>query len=216
MEHANTGICILIADRHALLRHGLLGLLREARPGFHCADTDNAASLEVQLEATTAALVIVDLNLPGMDGVHGLEDLCRHHPEHRVIVLSDSEDRSVILACLAAGAQGYVLKTATPAQVLHAVDTVLNGGVFAQALLSGSMPLATTVAGHDMPPALSQLTDRQRAVFRLLEEGCATKTIARRLDLAVGTVKVHLAGIYRALGARTRLEALAIAHRAFV
>jgi DNA-binding NarL/FixJ family response regulator len=62
--------------------------------------------------------------------------------------------------------------------------------------------------------SLSQMTDRQREVFRLLQEGCPTKTIARRLDLAVGTVKIHLAGIYRALGARSRLEALAIAHRA--
>jgi DNA-binding NarL/FixJ family response regulator len=60
------------------------------------------------------------------------------------------------------------------------------------------------------------LTDRQRDVFNLLAEGCATKTIARRLDLAVGTVKVHLAAIYRALGANSRLEAVAKAHRLYV
>ena len=63
---------------------------------------------------------------------------------------------------------------------------------------------------------LATLTDRQRDVFNLLAEGCATKTIARRLDLAVGTVKVHLAAIYRALGANTRLEAVAKAHRIYV
>jgi DNA-binding NarL/FixJ family response regulator len=66
-----------------------------------------------------------------------------------------------------------------------------------------------------MSPVLSHLTERQRNVFELLAEGCATKTIARRLDLAVGTVKVHLAAIYRTLGASSRLEALAKAHRAY-
>jgi DNA-binding NarL/FixJ family response regulator len=66
-----------------------------------------------------------------------------------------------------------------------------------------------------LSPALLHLTERQRHVFELLAEGCATKTIARRLDLAVGTVKVHLAAIYRTLGASSRLEALAKAHRAY-
>jgi DNA-binding NarL/FixJ family response regulator len=81
------------------------------------------------------------------------------------------------------------------------------------------MPIHPPMTAHRsdfrLSPVLSHLTERQRHVFELLAEGCATKIIARRLDLAVGTVKVHLAAIYRTLGASSRLEALAKAHRAY-
>jgi DNA-binding NarL/FixJ family response regulator len=94
------------------------------------------------------------------------------------------------------------------------VETVLAGGVFAPGSLAGqplreAPPAPLPAAAEDLDPVIAQFTDRQRDVFLLLTEGCATKTIARRLDLAVGTVKVHLAAIYRALGAHSRLEALA-------
>jgi DNA-binding NarL/FixJ family response regulator len=157
-------------------------------------------------------LLLVDLQLPGMDGADGVRRLRMLCPTQNIVVLADSDDRETILECLAAGAQGYVLKSATPSQFLRALDTILSGGVFAPASLTG-LPLRAPAAAPsvevNMQPTLVVLTDRQRDVFRLLAEGCATKTIARRLDLAVGTVKVHLAAIYRVLGAHSRMEAMA-------
>jgi DNA-binding NarL/FixJ family response regulator len=81
--------------------------------------------------------------------------------------------------------------------------------VFAPATLTGAPPAPSRVAAPDASPLIAGLTERQIEVFRLLSEGCATKTIARRLGLAIGTVKVHLASIYRALDAHNRVEALA-------
>ena len=107
---------------------------------------------------------------------------------------------------------GYVLKSTTLSQLLRALETVLSGGVFAPAALAGvppSPPPPVHVPQAETNPLLAHLTERQIEVFQLLSEGCATKTIARRLGLAVGTVKVHLAAIYRVLGAHSRIEALA-------
>ena len=170
--------------------------------------------LREHIGASSPTLVLIDLRLCGLDG---LRQLRVAFPHTTFVVLSDQDDRGAILACLEAGAQGYILKSTSPDQFIRALETILTGGLFAPASLSG-MPIHPPVASHQpelkMSPVLSHLTERQRHVFELLAEGCATKTIARRLDLAVGTVKVHLAAIYRTLGASSRLEALVKAHRA--
>ncbi len=158
--------------------------------------------------------MLLDLRLCGLEGLRGLR---LTFPETTFVILSDVDDRASILACLEAGAQGYVLKSTHPDQFVRALETILTGGLYAPASLSLAPihpPVPLYLAEPVRSPVLTHLTDRQRAVFALLAEGCATKTIARRLDLAVGTVKVHLAAIYRTLGASGRLEALAKAHRA--
>ena len=132
-------------------------------------------------------------------------------PSASIVIVADSDDRTTILDCLTAGAQGYVLTSANPMQFQRALDTILAGGVFAPVSLAGAPHRAPASAARESPdraPLLPMLTGRQRDVFQLLAEGCATKAIARRLNLSEGTVKVHLAAIYRALGVRTRIEAL--------
>jgi DNA-binding NarL/FixJ family response regulator len=208
-------ISALIAESHTLMRRALVALLREARPAWDCEDVEGLHELRTRILESSPTLVLIDLRLCGLDG---LRQLRVAFPHTTFVVLSDQDDRSAILACLKAGAQGYILKSTSPDQFVSALETILTGGLYAPASLSG-MPIHPPAA-PDRPelkhsPALLHLTDRQRHVFELLAEGCATKTIARRLDLAVGTVKVHLAGIYRTLGASSRLEALAKAHRAY-
>ena len=139
----------------------------------------------------------------------GLRRLREQFPDQKIVVLADSEERETILECLAAGANGYILKSATLGQLLRAMETMLSGGVFAPAALAG-LPQPAAPAREPQATCLAvHLTERQIEVFHLLSEGCATKTIARRLGLAVGTVKVHLAAIYRVLGAHSRVEAIA-------
>lgn len=214
MEQDFADVGALIADRATFFRRGLTGLLQESRPGWRLTEAGTFDEVLAQLHAGAPELVLLDLQLPGLDGIDGLRRLRALCPAQSIMVLADSDDRGTILDCLAAGAQGYVLKSANPMQFLRALDTVLSGGVFAPASLTG-VPLRAPVAAAapspelNMQPLLATLTDRQRDVFRLLAEGCATKTIARRLDLAVGTVKVHLAAIYRLLGAHSRMEAMA-------
>ena len=203
----------LIAESHTLMRRALVALLREARPGWNCEDVEGLDELRERIAAASPTLVLIDLRLCGLDG---LRQLRVAFPNTTFVVLSDQDDRGAILACLEAGAQGYILRSTNPDQFIRALETILTGGLFAPASLSLTPihpPVAPPRQDLNMSPVLSHLTERQRHVFELLAEGCATKTIARRLDLAVGTVKVHLAAIYRTLGASSRLEALAKAHR---
>ncbi len=204
----------LIAESHTLMRHALVALIREARPNWNCEDVDGIDALRARLHEESPTLVLIDLRLCGFDG---LQQLRVAFPHTTFVVLSDRDDRGSILSCLEAGAQGYILKSTGPDQFIRALETILTGGLYAPASLSGTPihpPVSFQRQELKSSPALSHLTERQRHVFELLAEGCATKTIARRLDLAVGTVKVHLAAIYRTLGASSRLEALAKAHRA--
>jgi DNA-binding NarL/FixJ family response regulator len=199
-------ITALIADRATLFRHGLRGLLKEHRPDWSCAEAGTPDEMLAHLRAEPVDLLLFDAQLAG--GIDGLRVVRHEFPQQKIVVLADSDDRAAILECLAAGANGYVLKSTTMGQLLRALETVLSGGVFAPAALAGG-PVPAAVVETETSPLLAHLTDRQIEVFRLLSEGCATKTIARRLGLAVGTVKVHLAAIYRVLGAHSRIEALA-------
>jgi DNA-binding NarL/FixJ family response regulator len=225
MEHYDE-ITALIADRATLFRHGLLGLLKERRPGWSCAEAGVLDEAMAHLRVEPVDLVLLDLQLVGMPGATHLRRLRALFPSQKIVVLADSDERATILDCLAAGASGYILKSTTVSQLLRAIETVLSGDVFAPASLAGlaqSAVAQSAVAVREpgASPLLTHLTDRQIEVFHLLSEGCATKTIARRLGLAVGTVKVHLAAIYRVLGAHNRVEAIArarggIAHRALL
>jgi DNA-binding NarL/FixJ family response regulator len=201
-------VTALIADQDTLFRLGLVGLLKERRPGWSCAEASVLDGVLAYLRAEPVDLVLLDLRLARTPGAIDLRRLREHFPNQKFIVMADSEDRATILDCLAAGAHGYILKSTTMSQLLRAIETVLFGGVFAPAALAGVPHSASVAPKPDISPLLTRLTDRQLEVFRLLSEGCATKTIARRLGLAVGTVKVHLAAIYRVLGANSRMEAL--------
>lgn len=212
MEKDFEEIGALIADRLTFFRHGMIALLKDSRPGWQLAEAGTSDEVLGYLHDASPRLILLDLQLPGMTGADGVRRLRALCPTQSIVVLSDSDERETILQCLEAGAQGYVLKSASPSQFLRALDTILSGGVFAPATLTGvpvRAPQPAPSAELAMQPLLATLTDRQRDVFRLLAEGCATKTIARRLDLAVGTVKVHLAAIYRVLGAHSRMEAMA-------
>lgn len=205
---------VVVLDRHPLFRLGAASLLRDAHPGWDCVEGEQLDDVHHVLMENDPAVVLVDPLLPEIVDMGGLQELIAEFPQHLFIATSDNDDRTTILGCLTAGARGYILRSTNTTQFLRAIETVISGGVFAPASLTGmamqrSQIMVPTTGGAP----LANLTDRQRDVFNLLAEGCATKTIARRLDLAVGTVKVHLAAIYRALGANSRLEAVAKAHR---
>jgi DNA-binding NarL/FixJ family response regulator len=192
---------VLIAHRFALVGQALIGLLAGRKPTHSFTPVQGMAELEQALRAAPADLLLVDLGLDGLGGADGLRPLREAHPRLRLMVLAETDDPSMILACLAAGAHGYVLQSSTTTLLLHALEMVESGGVFVPAALA-----APARAAQGAAPA--NLTERQREVLRLLSGGRPTKAIARELGVAVGTVKVHLAAIYRALGATNRVEAL--------
>jgi DNA-binding NarL/FixJ family response regulator len=221
---------VVIADDHALMRQGLILLMRDPHPDWIFGE---AASLDEVLAAFGRApvdLLLMDLRMPGMAGGQSLHALRESHPRTRVAVLTATEDRATILECLAAGVHGYILKSATAAHMLAAIETLLEGGVYVPPMLAhliaaaGPRPAAEGgFHGGDAPGGdgrgnggsvrMAGMTPRQTDVLNLLAEGLSTKDIARRLDLGLGTVKVHLAGVYRALNASNRMEAVVRAGR---
>ena len=200
----------VIADDHALFRIGLRLLLIDGCGPAAVREAANVQELRALLAADPIAdLVVVDLYMPGMHGGGTLRELRAAFPALRFVVMSASEERQNVLDALGAGAFGYIPKSLEPPAMIAAFTQILNGGIYAPTLL-----LAEPLAAPPPAPApldaqiLSTLTPRQSEVLRLLGRGQANKEIARALDISEGTVKIHLAAIFRLLDVRNRTEAV--------
>ncbi|MBX3511548.1 MAG: response regulator transcription factor [Hyphomonadaceae bacterium] len=206
---ARVAIKALIADDHELFRSGLRQLLID---DLGVAEVREAESLDQAIEILTNegpySLILVDLRMPGMNGAEALSALRDGWPEAKVAVVSAWEGRAEILAALAAGVHGYVPKSLPSAEIAAALRSILEGRIFAPAAL-GRRDAGEAGPPPPAPTGEDKLTLRQKEVLHELLKGQASKEIARTLDIAEGTVKIHLAAIYRALGVRTRAEAIA-------
>lgn len=213
---------ILIADDHRLVIEAVKVKLAELGP-----DVEFRMALKVEdlrHEATDDLdLALIDLTMPGADGYSHIAELRERLPALPIIVLSGVEDPDVMRAAIDLGALGFIPKAYSPDVMLSAVRLVLAGGVFVpQMMLSGMshQPAGVSVAAADAAggarsTSLDQLrgllTERQIDVLRLLSQGKPNKLIARDLGISEGTVKIHLAAIFRALDVRNRTEAVVAA-----
>lgn len=201
----------LIADDHELFRSGLRQLLLDELDAEVVREAETLdQAIEILANDGACDLILVDLRMPGMSGADDLAALRDGFPEAKVAVVSAWEERGEIIAALSAGVHGYVPKSLPSAEIAAALRSILEGRIYAPPSLgrrdAGASPPVTALsysAGQD------KLTARQKEVLGELLKGQASKEIARSLDIAEGTVKIHLAAIYRALGVRTRAEAIA-------
>jgi DNA-binding NarL/FixJ family response regulator len=198
----------LIADDHELFRSGLRQLLIDA---VGAGEVREAETLDQAIDILTnegaGDLVLVDMRMPGMSGAEALSALRDGFPEAKIAVVSALEGRADIIAALGAGVHGYIPKSLPSAEIANAIRTVLDGGIYVPPALGRREP--DTAARSNEALEADKLTSRQKEVLAELLKGRASKEIARTLDIAEGTVKIHLAAIYRALGVRTRAEAIA-------
>lgn len=212
----------IIVDDHALIVEALSALL-QAKFADACvhkgADAEDARRL-VHDWGPETDLLILDLNLPGVNGATSLiEELVSTHPTLKILVLSGIIDQQNIMRVLQLGAAGFVPKSLDVEMLTNAIDFVLKGGVYIPTkLLSDSQKagLLTQTAARlaDKPAGDVHLTARQLDVLQTLARGLPIKRICRELNLSEGTVKTHVAAIYRAFGATNRTEALIAARRA--
>jgi DNA-binding NarL/FixJ family response regulator len=194
-------IRVLVVDDHHLVRAGLVTLL-EADDGIMVCGQAEGGKQAVEVAAATAPdVVLMDLSMPGLDGVAATRLLLAEVPGTRVVALTSFSDRQRVTDVLAAGATGYVLKDARPGDLLAAVRATADGHV----------PLDPRVAAALLPsraPApADQLSERERQVLRLVSAGLANKQIARRLGITESTVKVHAGNIFRRIGVTGRTAA---------
>ncbi len=206
----------LIADDHELFRSGLKQLLVDVLQAHEVREAETLdQALEMLTNEGAGDLILVDLRMPGMSGVEALSALRDGFPDAKVAVVSAWEDRGDILAALGAGVHGYIPKSLPSAEITAAIRSILDGRIFVPPSVgrreSGRAEPPTPSASASANNVLGQdkLTSRQKEVLTELLKGQASKEIARTLDIAEGTVKIHLAAIYRALGVRTRAEAIA-------
>ncbi len=203
-------LSVLIADDHELFRSGLRQLVVDELN----ADTVREAetfdqAVEILTNEGAGDLILVDLRMPGMSGAEALAALRDGFPEAKVAVVSAWEERPEIFAALAAGVHGYIPKSLPSAEIANAIRAVLDGRIFVPPAIGKREPGQASVSTAAPLDAAERLTSRQKDVLGELMKGRASKEIARTLDIAEGTVKIHLAAIYRALGVRTRAEAIA-------
>jgi DNA-binding NarL/FixJ family response regulator len=204
---------ILLADDHPLFREGVKQVLAQlGEPTI--VDAQDYPSLFAQAQIhPDLDLALIDLNMPGMPGHHGILEFRHRFPDVPLVILSASESLQDIEKTLDAGALGYVLKSSPSPVILHALQQVLSGGIYIPALISESGPLGglstTTAATRLAVP----LTTRQMQVLHGLLQGLPNKSIARKLNLTEGTVKIHVAAIFRALEVNNRTEAVIAARK---
>jgi len=201
---------VVVADDHDLLRQGMRLLLDTTLPGCQVIEAGTLDAALAALRAAQTDLLLLDLDMPGMTGIASVRALCGMFPDLKVAVVSGSADREMIAACLAAGVSGYVVKDVTLEEVGYAIRTILEGWTYvAPSALLDRME----IEGHPAMVRPPRLTSRQLDVLRQLSEGRSNKEIASALGLGRGTVKIHLAAIFRMLGARNRTEAVVLAGR---
>jgi DNA-binding NarL/FixJ family response regulator len=207
---------LLIADDHALLRRSLRALL-EAR-GFdvlgEAQDGEEAVEMARRLRPD---VVLMDIGLPGIDGVAATRAILAERPEARVVVITGYLEEEHLVQALEAGAQGYLLKSEEPERLFTAIEEVAAGRTvlppeLAQKALSRMARLRTAGDGGKAGRRPLQLTAREIEVLRLMASGVsATKALARRLGCAERTVKFHVGNVLDKLGVRSRAEAVAYA-----
>ncbi len=159
-------------------------------------------------------LAIFDLGLPDLTNTRDLVAVRRRRPDIKVVVLSGRESRGDILAALEAGVHGYLLKREPVATLIKRLRLVMDGEIYVPPLLAdlSEMP-PPTVAETTGGELAHKLTERQREMLECLVKGLSNKEIGRASGIAEGTVKMHLANLYRVIGASNRTQAAAIARR---
>ena len=211
----------LIVDDHALVRSALSMMLLDRDPSAEVLTAgDVPTTLElIGREGETADLLILDLNLPGVEGTELMEEIVRRQPMLKILVLSGLTDRGRIMRVLQLGAAGFVPKSLDTDMLTNAIEFVLRGGVFipSKLLAESQREGFFSETARSLPHLSSNaptLTDRQKDVLMLLAKGAPIKRICLELNLSEGTVKTHVAAIYRIFGASNRTEALLAARRA--
>ena len=207
---------LLIVDDHAVLREGLAALLQQIGPDTSIVQASNATEAMTLLEAhPDLDIVVLDLMMPGVRGLDALSEFGRTRPDLPVIVLSSSEDPSDVRKALAAGALGYVPKSAGQRVLFSAIQLVMNGDLYVPPLVLGAGPGSVESAGY-VPKNRSEqaLTPRQIEILKLLSEGAPNKLIANVLGLSEKTVKAHITGIFKTLNVENRTQAAVAGRKA--
>lgn len=202
-------IRVLIVDDHPALREGLRAIL--ATQSDIAVVGEAATGQEALAQATVLRpdVVLMDLEMPGLDGVEATRRICERLPGTRVVVFTAFDGDERVMSAVEAGAQGYLLKGATRAEIFHAVRAAYQGGTPLQPAVATT--LLRRLVKRQRKGEAAVLSPREREVLHLLADGLTNKEIARRLAVSERTVKFHVGSIFAKLGVPNRAAAVRVA-----
>jgi NarL family two-component system response regulator LiaR len=192
---------VLLVDDHKLMRDGVKTIL-ERGVDFHVmAEADNGTDAVQICKKLKPDIVLMDIGLPGMNGIEATQEILRHCPETRVVMLSMYDDENSVVTAIRSGARAFVLKKASSTDLLDALRTVAKGGSYLSSQVSDR--LLTRIQRGDLEPKespLEGLSPRELQVLRLVAEGKTSKDIAIMLDLGLQTVRSYRKTMMKKLG----------------
>jgi DNA-binding NarL/FixJ family response regulator len=204
---------VVLADDHPAVRQGF-ALILDAFPEVDVvAQADSGKDLLELIDGLRPDVAVVDIDMPGIDGLAAVRQIHARHPEVRCLILTVHAERAFVRQAAAAGASGYLLKAGSPRDLVQGIVAVAEG----KAALDPSVTqylvdeIAGGAGGQEQGSALSR---REHEVLQLMANGLSTKQIATELGIATQTVKTHISRLYARMGARDRTEAVASALRA--
>lgn len=198
---------VMVVDDHPMLRRGVVQLL-QMEPGLNpvaeCGSCTEALILAPDVQPD---LILLDLNMPKQDGVETIRQLRAKGIDARIIIFTVSNDHADVFRALRAGADGYLLKDMEPEKLVAAIKDCVSGKQTFSPELMEVISKALRDRERVSDSTIDELTDREKQVLRLIAEGQSNKMIAWELNIAEGTVKVHVKRLLSKLGMRSRVEA---------
>lgn len=190
---------ILLADDHHLVRTGMRALLQSLPDLEVVGETGDGREAVELVRALTPDMVLMDIAMPGLNGLDATARVVSEAPHTRVIILSMHADEEYVRQALRAGAAGYLLKNAAPEELGLAIQAVMRGEIWLSPVISRVVVESYLDPRGDAAGPVAQLTQRQREILQLIAEGNTTKQIAATLDVSIKTVETHRAQLMERL-----------------
>jgi DNA-binding NarL/FixJ family response regulator len=203
-------ITVVLVDDHAIVRRGLEQLLQGVDDIEVVGSASEGAEALDLVRKNTPDVVLMDLQMPGVDGVSATRQILESHPDTKVVVLTSFSDSARIIAALDVGAVGYLLKDTEPDDLLSGIRAAARGESPLHPRAARELLTARRSSGGVGPV---ELTPRETEVLTMVRQGFANKQIARRLGITERTVKAHLSSAFQRIGARDRTQAAIWAER---
>lgn len=207
-----TTIRVLIADDHAVVRQGLRTFFELQEDVEVVADVADGAEAVAAVREHRPDVVLMDLVMPGVDGVEAIRRIARERSETRVIALTSFLDDDKVLPAVRAGAAGYLLKDVGPEDLVRAIRAVYGGEALLHPAVAARL-MEEVAGGRPRSGEDDPLTGREREVLAQIARGLSNKRIARELGISEATVKIHVSNVLRKLGVADRTQAALFAVR---